>query len=446
MPAPQPENIEGANLPDARRVKAAVGVPVICTGGFQTASVIAAALARGDCDAVSVARPLIANNDLVEIFRRGQDRAERPCTYCNKCLVNVVENPLGCYEEARFPSREAMIAEIMSVFRPEAVRRAGDRDMSDDLIEPDARDASKIEPVVRAAAARLPWSSWSRCATSCARRTCTTPRSRRSQRRIPADTRSGGSRRPRPSTARYNDLQLSRRWEPSGCRFGRNVPLEHVFPDTAEPADSQSARGQPRADDARRVPAGDDPEPAGGVVDSVHGARLVRAQAVDDRRDRHPDGAGRRLGAIRRSACRKIGARAGAGRIDAAAGLRQPEQPLVGRVADLRLRSGDWRRSCARRSAASCGSSRPACCRSIPRPACTSPGSPTTGGSAWRCSTRCSRWSTTTSATCSRTSIRTGTTTSSSRRQADQLGADGEDPHRRVDAGDRAAPDHPAGA
>jgi len=116
---PRPENIEGANLPDSRRVKAAVGIPVICTGGFQTASVIAAAIARGDCDAVSAARPLIANNDLVEIFRRGQDSPEKPCTYCNKCLVNVVENPLGCYEEKRFPSRDAMIAQIMSVFRPE---------------------------------------------------------------------------------------------------------------------------------------------------------------------------------------------------------------------------------------------------------------------------------------------------------------------------------------
>ena len=69
---PRPENIEGQNLPDARRVKAAVKVPVICTGGFQTASVIAAAIKRGDCDAVSAARPLIANNDLVEIFRSGK--------------------------------------------------------------------------------------------------------------------------------------------------------------------------------------------------------------------------------------------------------------------------------------------------------------------------------------------------------------------------------------
>ena len=42
--APPPDEIEGQNLPDARLVKAAVSVPVICTGGFQTASVIAAAL------------------------------------------------------------------------------------------------------------------------------------------------------------------------------------------------------------------------------------------------------------------------------------------------------------------------------------------------------------------------------------------------------------------
>ena len=91
---------------------------MLVTGGFQTASVIAGAIKRGDCDAVSAARPLIANNDLPKIFARGQDRADKPCTYCNKCLVNVVENPLGCYEESRFPSREAMLAQIMSVFQP----------------------------------------------------------------------------------------------------------------------------------------------------------------------------------------------------------------------------------------------------------------------------------------------------------------------------------------
>jgi 2,4-dienoyl-CoA reductase (NADPH2) len=116
--APKPDEIEGQLLPEARRVKAKVSVPVICTGGFQTGSVIAAAIERGDCDAVSIARPLVANNDLVKVFARGQDRADRPCTYCNRCLVNVIENPLGCYDESRYPSRQAMIDEIMSVFSP----------------------------------------------------------------------------------------------------------------------------------------------------------------------------------------------------------------------------------------------------------------------------------------------------------------------------------------
>ncbi len=113
-----PDQIEGKNLKDARAIKDAVTVPVICTGGFQTASVIAAAIERGDCDAVSAARTLVANNDLVQVFQRGQDKAEKPCTYCNRCLVNVVENPLGCYDETRYPSRDAMVAQIMSVYDP----------------------------------------------------------------------------------------------------------------------------------------------------------------------------------------------------------------------------------------------------------------------------------------------------------------------------------------
>jgi 2,4-dienoyl-CoA reductase-like NADH-dependent reductase (Old Yellow Enzyme family) len=113
-----PNEIEGKNLPDSRAIKQAVTVPVICTGGFQTASVISSAIERGDCDAVSAARTLIANNDLVEIFRRGQDRADKPCTYCNRCLVNVIENPLGCYDQSRYPSRDAMVAQIMSVYDP----------------------------------------------------------------------------------------------------------------------------------------------------------------------------------------------------------------------------------------------------------------------------------------------------------------------------------------
>lgn len=114
-----PDKIEGLTLGDSTVIKKAVNVPVICTGGFQTASVIRGAIQAGQCDAVSMARPLVANNDLVKQFAAGRDRAERPCTYCNKCLVHVVEHPLGCYEESRYPDREAMLAETMSVFRPQ---------------------------------------------------------------------------------------------------------------------------------------------------------------------------------------------------------------------------------------------------------------------------------------------------------------------------------------
>jgi 2,4-dienoyl-CoA reductase (NADPH2) len=112
------DKIQGINLPDAKKIKRAIGIPVLCTGGFQDAPAIRKAIASGDCDAVSIARPLIANNDLVETFRRGQDSPDVPCTYCNRCLVNAPENPLGCYEESRFASREEMIAEIMTVFDP----------------------------------------------------------------------------------------------------------------------------------------------------------------------------------------------------------------------------------------------------------------------------------------------------------------------------------------
>ena len=112
-------DIEGLSLADAAVIKKAVNVPVLCTGGFQTASVIRAAIQSGQCDAVSIARPLVANNDLVQQWAAGRDRAERPCTYCNKCLVHVVEHPIGCYEESRYPSREAMLADVMSVYRPQ---------------------------------------------------------------------------------------------------------------------------------------------------------------------------------------------------------------------------------------------------------------------------------------------------------------------------------------
>jgi 2,4-dienoyl-CoA reductase-like NADH-dependent reductase (Old Yellow Enzyme family) len=113
-----PDGVEGTNLPASRAVKRAVSVPVLCTGGFQTASVVREAISAGACDAVTIARPLVANPDLVALWKAGHDRPPRPCTFSNKCLFNVLENPLGCYDESRYGSREEMLREVYAVFDP----------------------------------------------------------------------------------------------------------------------------------------------------------------------------------------------------------------------------------------------------------------------------------------------------------------------------------------
>ncbi len=109
--------IEGISLDEARAIKAAVSIPVITTGGYQTASFVRDAIESGACDGVAIARSLLANPDLVKQWQAGRDQPERPCTYCNKCLMNAPKNPMGCYEEARYPSREAMLAEIAGIYR-----------------------------------------------------------------------------------------------------------------------------------------------------------------------------------------------------------------------------------------------------------------------------------------------------------------------------------------
>ena len=122
------DQIEGANASDAAAIRAALqannfDIPVICTGGFQTKSKIDKGINK-QYDAVSIARPLIANRSLVNeyfIDKKEEVPDELRCTYCNKCLLNVLENPLACYERSRFESYEKMIEAAMSVYKPETL-------------------------------------------------------------------------------------------------------------------------------------------------------------------------------------------------------------------------------------------------------------------------------------------------------------------------------------
>jgi 2,4-dienoyl-CoA reductase-like NADH-dependent reductase (Old Yellow Enzyme family) len=261
--SPKPHEIEGANLANARKIKAAVGVPVICTGGFQTASVIADAIQRGDCDLVSIARPLIANNDLVHVFARGQNQAEKPCTYCNKCLANVIEHPLGCYDQSRFPSREAMLAQVMTVFdpppfpatppvRPAAGGVVADRTQDEDAVAAAAAGESLTsgarsgasDALQRKIGGLLQNREWYRLPRLISmfrlieirnelreKNLHDTEEPPLEKRDVPPDL-DAAIRESRSTDGSNNDLQQPRMGS-VGCRFGRNVPLEHTRPDTA---------------------------------------------------------------------------------------------------------------------------------------------------------------------------------------------------------------------
>ena len=120
------EPLEGPTIPYAKAIKSKVRIPVLCNGGFQTASVIAKGIEDSSFDGVSIARPLIANPDLVQIFRSGRDAPENPCTYCNKCHFGALDSPLACYELSRFNNDyDAMINEAMSVYYPTGFETAG---------------------------------------------------------------------------------------------------------------------------------------------------------------------------------------------------------------------------------------------------------------------------------------------------------------------------------
>jgi len=120
---------EAANLPDARRFREEVGLPVIANGGFQRRSLVEHALTTGSCDLVSMARPLLANPDLPALFEAGVESPERPCTFCNRCAIRTTLFPLGCYEPKRFASDAEMEAQILDwSARPDVDETAADVD------------------------------------------------------------------------------------------------------------------------------------------------------------------------------------------------------------------------------------------------------------------------------------------------------------------------------
>jgi len=99
------------NAAFAAEFKRRLGIAIIANSGFQERAVIEDAL--GDkCDLVAIARPLLANPDLLQHFARGTV-PRRPCTWCNQCCTRTAVLPLGCYDSSRFDSMAEMEAQIL---------------------------------------------------------------------------------------------------------------------------------------------------------------------------------------------------------------------------------------------------------------------------------------------------------------------------------------------
>ncbi len=110
--------VEGVSMAQCREIKKQAGIPVLNTGGFQRGSLIRKGIEEGYFDGVAIARPLIANNELPNILASGKDLPDKPCSFCNRCLLNAIANPLGCYDLRRYGSYDEMIEEVMTVFDP----------------------------------------------------------------------------------------------------------------------------------------------------------------------------------------------------------------------------------------------------------------------------------------------------------------------------------------
>ncbi len=109
-----------ANADFAASIRQKVRIPVIANGGFQDRDVIDGALIANKCDMVAIARPLLANPDLLDQFKAGANTPKRPCSFCSLCCAYTAVFPLGCYDQSRFETPEKMMNQILAWSSPHA--------------------------------------------------------------------------------------------------------------------------------------------------------------------------------------------------------------------------------------------------------------------------------------------------------------------------------------
>ena len=105
--------VPAPNASFAQAFRQQLRMPVICNGGFQDRELIEETLEGGACDLIAIARPLLANPDLLALFAQNR-KPRRPCSFCSRCCTYTTVLPLGCYDPSRFDSPEQMERQILA--------------------------------------------------------------------------------------------------------------------------------------------------------------------------------------------------------------------------------------------------------------------------------------------------------------------------------------------
>jgi 2,4-dienoyl-CoA reductase-like NADH-dependent reductase (Old Yellow Enzyme family) len=112
--------VPAANADFAAAIRRVVNIPVIANGGFQNRDVIDGALTSGKCDMIAIARPLLANPDLLDQFKAGANEPNNRCSFCSLCCASTAIFPLGCYDQKRFKTPERMMNQVLAWCSPNA--------------------------------------------------------------------------------------------------------------------------------------------------------------------------------------------------------------------------------------------------------------------------------------------------------------------------------------
>jgi 2,4-dienoyl-CoA reductase-like NADH-dependent reductase (Old Yellow Enzyme family) len=104
---------EGFNLAYAEQFKRTLKIPVICVGGFSGSQAMAEAINKGQCDAVSIARAMIADPYLVRHIRNQEPGPE--CRFCSACLAHIGTRSVDCFHPEVRMQRTLMLQRERSV-------------------------------------------------------------------------------------------------------------------------------------------------------------------------------------------------------------------------------------------------------------------------------------------------------------------------------------------